>query len=109
MRKRTIIALACMTASVVFATPAMATFHAEVASAAIQIQTFGGLAPTLYNTGSVCSGGHLTLDHTIDGVERDKLVWAAVLSAKASGARMSFDYDTTGDECWIRYFAVLPN
>lgn len=107
--KRTVLAWACIVACAVVASPAMATFHVEVPAAAIQIQTFGGLAPTLYNTGSVCSAGHLTLDHTIDGVEREKLVWATVLSAKATGARMSFDYDTTGDECWIRYFSVQPN
>lgn len=87
----------------------MATAHSEVQASAILIQSYGGTAPTLFYAGSSCSGGHLDLDPSADGLERQKLLWASVLSAKATGAKMNFDYDVAGDICYIRFFAVMPN
>ena len=86
----------------------MATAHIEVPASAILIQTYSDTVPTLYYTGSGCSSGHLNLDPN-DSQERQKLLWASVLSAKASGLRMNFDYDMQGDICYIRFFAVMPN
>jgi hypothetical protein len=88
-------------------TSAMATAHIEVQASAILLQTYGGTAPTLYYTGSVCSSGHLTLDPS-DSADRQKLLWASILSAKAAGLKVNFDYDFNADSCVIRAFAVMP-
>jgi len=87
---------------------AMATAHAEVQASAVLIQSYGGVAPTLFYAGSVCTLGHLTLDPN-DTQDRQKLLWASVLSAKATGGKVNFDYDYNGDDCVIRAFAVMPN
>ena len=87
---------------------AMATAHAEAPASAILIQTYGGITATLYYAGSVCSNGHLNLDPS-DTQDRQKLLWAAVLSAKSTGGKVNFDYDFNGDDCVIRAFSVMPN
>jgi hypothetical protein len=106
--RKGVIALSCVLALGASAS-AMATAHVVVPASAILIQTYSGITPTLYYTGSGCSSGHLNLDPTVDGAEREKLLWATVLSAKASGLKMNFDYDIAGDVCYIRYFAVEPS
>lgn len=89
-------------------TAALATAHLEVPASAIQVQSYGAVNPALFYTGSTCSTQHLNLDDSAP-VDLQKLLWASVLSAKAAGARMSFDYDSSGDVCVIRSFAVMPN
>ena len=87
---------------------AMATAHLDVAAGAVQINSYGGITPVLFYTGSVCSTGHLTLDPSAD-VDTQKLLWATVLSAKATGGKLGFDYDFNADNCVIRAFSVAPN
>ncbi|KAG9611570.1 hypothetical protein KCV01_g2451, partial [Aureobasidium melanogenum] len=101
----------CAAACVITAaasTSALATAHLEVQASAIQIQNNGSTNPSLFYTGSVCSAQHLNLDDN-SSVDVQKLLWASVLSAKANGSKMSFDYDYNGDICVIRSFAVMPN
>lgn len=89
-------------------TSALATTHVEVPASAIQIQTYGTVSPALFYTGSICSNQHLTLDDS-SSVDVQKVLWAAVFSAKSTGSKLSFDYDSNGDACVIRSFAVMPN
>lgn len=101
----------CAVISVVAAgisTAAFATAHLEVAASAIQIQSYGSVSPVLFYTGSVCSNQHLNLDDS-STADVQKLLWASVLSAKSTGAKISFDYDYNGDACIIRDFAVMPS
>lgn len=105
--RKGIVALSCVLA-LGASTSVMATAHVVVPASAILIQNYSGTAPTLYYTGSGCSSGHLTLDPA-DSAERQKLLWAAIFSAKAAGLTVNFDYDINGDLCYIRAFAVQPN
>jgi hypothetical protein len=105
--RNTICAAACIVAAGA-STSAMATAHSDVAASAIQISSYGAVAPVLFYAGSVCSSGHLSLDPA-STVDVQKTLWAAVLSAKTMGGRMSFDFDFNGDDCIIRSFSVNAN
>ena len=87
---------------------ASATAHYEGPASAWVLQSYNGVQATLYYTGSPCISGKLTLDPS-DSPDRNKLLWATVLAAKASGAKMSFHYDVgPNDICYIRSFTVAP-
>jgi hypothetical protein len=104
---KAICAALCVVAAGV-STATLATAHLEAPAAAIQIQTYGTVSPVLFYTGSVCSNQHLNLDES-SPLDVQKLLWASVLSAKATGGKMSFEYDYNGDACVIRSFSVMPN
>jgi len=105
--RKGVVAIACVLGLGASAS-AMATAHVDVAASAIQVNSYGGVTPVLFYTGSVCSTGHLTLDPSAD-IDTQKLLWASILSAKATGAKMGFDYDFNADNCVIRAFSVAPN
>ncbi|MEZ2417942.1 hypothetical protein [Luteibacter sp. RCC_6_2] len=105
--RKSIVAFSCVLA-LGTSTSVMATAHTEVSASAIQIQSYGNVGPVLFYTGSVCSNQHLNLDPIAD-VDTQKLLWAAVLSAKATGSKVGFDYDFNADNCIIRSFSVNPN
>jgi len=105
--RKGLVALSCVLGLGVSAS-AMATAHIVVAARAILLQNYNGTTPTLWYTGSGCTSGNLTLDPTQNS-DREKLLWATILSAKASGANVNFDYDINANVCYIRNFAVEPN
>lgn len=108
MKKLKKLAVASFVACTVVASAgAMATQHLEVPASSLLLQTYGGTAVTLYYTGSACASGQLTLDPS-DSSDRNKLLWATVLSAKASNLKVNFDYDIGTNVCYIRAFAVMP-
>jgi hypothetical protein len=107
MLKKTAVALmvtgCCLASASVFATA-----HYEGLASGWVLQSYGGVTTTLHFTDSPCTNGRLTLDPA-DSAERNKLLWATVLATKASGGKMSFDYDVgAGDICYIRFFSVSP-
>ncbi|TCV97369.1 hypothetical protein EC912_101378 [Luteibacter rhizovicinus] len=104
---RSTVACAVFMLGAAASTGAMATVHIEVPASSILLQTYSGTTVTLFYTGSVCTSGRLALDPS-DTPDRNKLLWASVLAAKASGQKMSFDYDFNADDCAIRAFAVVP-
>ncbi|PTR33008.1 hypothetical protein C8J98_104219 [Luteibacter sp. OK325] len=97
----TIVALGAMS------TAAMATAHIDVLASSILPKNDVGGVVTLYYTGSVCSSGHLSMDSS-DTPDRVKTLWATVMSAKAAGQSLGFDYDFNGDTCIIRAFTIVP-
>jgi len=111
MRKTSIRALLCSACCLMAAgasTSALATANVTVPAASVQITTYGLVNPVLFYTGSVCSNQHLNLDDSASA-DMQKLLWAAVLSAKSTGSKLSFDYDFNGDACVIRSFSVMAN
>jgi len=105
--RKGVVAISCLLA-LGGSAAAMATAHTEVLASAVQIQSYGGITPVLFYTGSVCSNQHLNLDPIADS-DTQKLLWAAILSAKATGSKVGFDYDFNADSCVIRSFSVNPN
>jgi hypothetical protein len=111
MRTKSIRTLLCSAFCLIAAgvsTSALATATTIVPASSIQVTTYGLVAPVLFYTGSVCSNQHLNLDASAS-TDVQKLLWAAVLSAKSTGAKLSFDYDFNGDACIIRSFSVMAN
>ncbi|MGA7436743.1 MAG: hypothetical protein WBW32_01295 [Luteibacter sp.] len=105
--RKGVVAVSCLLALGTSAS-AMATAHIMVPANQILLQNQIGTTPVLFFAGSGCSNGHLNLDPT-QSSDREKLLWATILSAKASGVNVSFDYDMNGDICYIRNFSVEPN
>jgi hypothetical protein len=105
--RKGVVALSCLLGLGASAS-AMATAHVDVAASAVQINSYGGITPVLFYTGSVCTTGHLTLDPSAD-VDTQKLLWASVHSAKSTGSKLGFDYDFNADNCIIRSFSVSAN
>jgi hypothetical protein len=94
-----------LTSATAFAT---ANYTGPAAAWTLQNISRTGVSVRLLNTSAPCTQGRLTLDPQ-DTPDRNKLLWATVLAAKASGSSMSFDYDIgANDICYIRNFAVVP-
>jgi len=80
-------------------------YQLESSVAAWRIQTYTGTTIALWYTGSSCVSGGLTLPAS-ESADRNKLLAAMVLSAKATGAKMAIGYDVDNGSCIITDFAI---
>lgn len=104
MRVVSKMALACaaaLTASAAYAD------RLDAVPTAWKLQSYAGVSTVLWYTGSPCQNGKLTLP-TTDSPDRNKLLWATVLEAKAANLPMSIEYTVSGTTCTITSFAVSP-
>lgn len=72
-----------------------------------KLQTYSGVQTVLWYTGSPCTSGQLILPST-ESSDRNKMLWATVLEAKAQGLKLSIDYTVSGNTCSITSFSVSP-
>ena len=80
-------------------------YQIESSVAGWRIQTYTGTTIALWYTGSSCVSGGLLLPAS-ESADRNKLLAAMVLSAKATGAKMAIGYDVDNGSCIITDFAI---
>lgn len=95
------IAATCMGVS----SAALATIGIAAVPTAWRLQNYEGQNAVLWFTGSVCPNGQLTLDPA-DTPERNKMLYATIMAAKASKLKVVIQYDAGVNVCFIRNFGL---
>jgi hypothetical protein len=71
-----------------------------------KLQSYGG-NPVLWYTGSTCGSGQLLTDPSWTA-DQGRLLWATIMTAKASQLPMTIDYNVNGQSCTIVDFSLDP-
>ncbi|WP_199100096.1 hypothetical protein [Dyella sp. ASV21] len=92
----------------------MAFFSAESFAVRVQaipnswtMQSYGGVAVALWNTGSTCNMGLVEIPPN-ESEQRSKLLWSTVLAARVAQLPVFVDYEVSSGHCYITTFGIPP-